>query len=83
MTVESLPLVVARIRQDFPILTQKIHDDQQLVYLDSAASTQRPQQVIDAVVQAYECEYANVHRGIHWLSERATERYEGARRTVR
>ena len=82
MSVESLPLDVERIRQDFPILAQKIHDEQPLVYLDSAASTQRPQAVIDAIVRSYQLEYANVHRGIHWLSEVATERYEEARQAV-
>lgn len=83
MSVESLPLDAARIRQDFPILSQTIHDNQPLAFLDSAASTQRPQQVIDAVSHAYQNDYANVHRGIHLLSERATALYEEARERVR
>jgi cysteine desulfurase/selenocysteine lyase len=83
VSVESLPLDAARIRQDFPILSQTIHDNQPLAFLDSAASTQRPQQVIDAVSHAYQNDYANVHRGIHLLSERATALYEEARERVR
>jgi cysteine desulfurase/selenocysteine lyase len=72
---------VARIRQDFPILSQSVRG-KPLVYLDSAASAQKPRQVIEAMVRLAETEYANVHRGLHWLSERATEAYEGARDAV-
>jgi cysteine desulfurase/selenocysteine lyase len=68
------------IRDDFPILAQMVHGDKPLVFLDSAASSQRPRQVIDAIVRCYEHDYANVHRGIHVLSERATDGYELARR---
>lgn len=70
------------IRDDFPILAQMVHGDRPLVYLDNAASTQRPRQVIDAIRRTYEQDYANVYRGIHVLSERASLQYEEARRTV-
>lgn len=66
------------IRKDFPILTQKIRG-KDLVFLDSAASAQKPRKVIDAMVSAMETQYANVHRGLHWMSERTTEAYEEAR----
>ncbi len=75
-------LDVEAVRRDFPILSQKVHG-KPLVFLDSAASAQKPRQVIDAIRRVYETEYANVHRGIHWMSERATDRMEGARETVR
>jgi cysteine desulfurase / selenocysteine lyase len=70
-----------RVRSDFPILARKVHG-QRLVFLDSAASAQKPRAVIDAVRHCYEAEYANVHRGVYWLSARATQGYEGARETV-
>lgn len=73
---------VARVRADFPILSRKIND-KPLVYLDNGASAQKPQVVIDAVTQAYSMEYANVHRGLHYLSNLATEKYEAVRSTVR
>ncbi|HBK07515.1 MAG TPA: cysteine desulfurase [Acetobacteraceae bacterium] len=69
---------VERIRRDFPILTQKIRG-KDLVFLDSAASAQKPRAVIDAMVHAMETQYANIHRGLHWMSERTTEAYEAAR----
>ncbi len=72
---------IERIRRDFPILAQEINGHR-LVYLDSAASAQRPAAVIRAVSQYYERDHANVHRGVHTLSHRATEAYEGARETV-
>ncbi len=71
-------LDVARIREDFPILKQTIRG-KPLVFLDSAASAQKPRVVIDAMVHAMETQYANVHRGLHWMSERTTEAYEAAR----
>jgi cysteine desulfurase/selenocysteine lyase len=71
-------LDVARIRQDFPILTQTVRG-KPLVFLDSAASAQKPRAVIDAMVTAMETQYANVHRGLHWMSERTTEAYEATR----
>lgn len=67
------------IRGDFPILNQTIHRDRPLVYFDNGASAQRPQAVIDAMDDCYRQTYANVHRGIHWLSEQATAQYEQAR----
>ena len=69
---------VERIRRDFPILTQRIHG-KPLVYLDNAATTQKPQSVIDAMVRSYAVDNANIHRGVHLLSERATQAYEEAR----
>jgi cysteine desulfurase/selenocysteine lyase len=69
---------VQRIRRDFPILNQKIHG-KPLVYLDNAATTQKPQAVIDAMVRSYAEDNANIHRGVHLLSERATRAYEDAR----
>ena len=73
---------VAAIRANFPILAQDIRG-QSLVYLDSAASAQKPRQVIDCVSGVYETGYANVHRGLHYLSEKATADYEGAREKIR
>jgi len=75
-------LDIDRLRRDFPVLQQKINGHR-LAFLDSAASSQRPQCVIDAVSHYYECDHANVHRGVHTLSHRATEAYEGAREKVR
>ncbi len=72
-------LLQESLRDDFPILQQKVHGDKPLVFLDSAASSQRPRQVINAISSFYENDYANVHRGIHVLSERATDAYEVAR----
>ena len=70
-------------RPDFPILSTVLHEKYPLVYLDNAATTQRPRQVIDSLVDVYETKYANVHRGIHWLSEQSTDLYEEAREKVR
>jgi len=81
--VDRLPLDPHALRADFPILQQMIHGDKPLVYLDNAASTQRPRQVIDALAEVYQRDYANVHRGIHWLSDQSTERYEAARGRIR
>ena len=71
-----------RWRADFPILGQKVHG-KPLVYLDNAATSQKPQVVLDAVMDYYETMNANVHRGVHTLSERATAAYEGAREKLR
>ena len=71
----------ARIRQDFPVLDQRVHDHP-LVFLDSAASTQKPRAVIDAVSTLYARDYANVHRGVYELSERATRAYEAGRSAI-
>jgi cysteine desulfurase/selenocysteine lyase len=73
---------VARVRADFPILSREIYG-KPLVYLDNAASAQKPRAVLDRMREAYEKEYANVHRGLHFLANAATEAYEGARETVR
>jgi cysteine desulfurase / selenocysteine lyase len=75
-------LDVAAIRRDFPILHQSING-KPLVYLDNAASSQRPRAVIEAVSGYYERDHANVHRGVHTLSQRATDAFEGAREDVR
>ena len=85
MTAAS-PAVVAtfdaqRVRQDFPILEQEVNG-RPLVYLDNAATTQKPSSVIDAIVNYYRRDNANVHRGVHTLSDRATQGFEQARQTV-
>lgn len=77
-----VPYEVERIRADFPILAREVYG-KPLVYLDNAASAQKPRQVIDAITHAYEHEYANVHRGLHYLSNTATENFEKARERVR
>ncbi|MGC2141910.1 MAG: aminotransferase class V-fold PLP-dependent enzyme, partial [Methylovirgula sp.] len=76
------PLDVARIRQDFPILDLEVYG-KRLVYLDNAASAQKPREVVDRMVHATYSEYANVHRGLHYLANAATEAYEAARESVR
>jgi cysteine desulfurase/selenocysteine lyase len=73
---------VEAIRKDFPILSRTVHG-KPLVYLDNGASAQKPQSVIDAISHAYANEYANVHRGLHFLSNAATDAYEAAREKVR
>ncbi len=72
-----------KIRQDFPILNTKNADGRQIVYLDSAASSQRPRQVIAAITEVYERHYSNVHRGGHLLAAQTTELYENSREKVR
>ncbi len=74
-------LDIAAIRKDFPILTQKVNG-KQLVYFDNGATAQKPQAVIDAIVKYYSEDNSNIHRGVHTLSQRATEHYENARITV-
>jgi len=73
---------VARIRKDFPILERTVRDGQPLVYLDSANTSQKPRQVLDALADFYERHNANIHRATHQLGEEATQAYEGARATV-
>ncbi|WP_244301377.1 cysteine desulfurase [Stappia sp. P2PMeth1] len=80
--VASAPYDVMAVRRDFPILSRQVYG-KPLVYLDNGASAQKPQAVIDAVTKAYSHEYANVHRGLHYLSNTATENFEAARETVR
>src|ERR1041384_8511437 len=75
------PLDVQRLRQDFPILLQRVHG-KPLIYLDNAATTQKPRVVIETLRHYYEADNANVHRAVHLLSERATEAYEEARTKV-
>ena len=72
---------VGRVREDFPILGMQVYG-KPLVYLDNAASAQKPKAVLDRLTQAYTSEYANVHRGLHYLANAATEGYEGAREKV-
>ncbi|WOH85101.1 cysteine desulfurase [Bradyrhizobium sp. BEA-2-5] len=72
---------VARVREDFPALALQVYG-KKLVYLDNAASAQKPNAVLDRMTQAYTSEYANVHRGLHYLANAATEAYEGARTKV-
>ena len=80
---KTLPVYdVERIRADFPILATQVRG-KPLVYFDNAASSQKPRQVLDAERAVYETSYANVHRGVHYLSEKATSAYEAARETVR
>jgi cysteine desulfurase/selenocysteine lyase len=80
--LDSAALDVERIRRDFPILDQLIHG-KKLVYLDNGATSQKPRAVIDAIVRYYQHDNANVHRGVHTLSMRATEAHDEARETVR
>lgn len=80
--IEHASYDVEAIRRDFPILSREVYG-KPLVYLDNGASAQKPQAVIDAVVHAYSQEYANVHRGLHFLSNAATDAYEKARETAR
>jgi len=84
MMIESMPVdyPIKKIQQDFPILMKKIRDCR-LSYLDNGATTQKPQQVLDKIMHFYSHENANVHRGVHWLSEQATTVYENARQRVK
>ena len=77
----DLAFDVARIRDDFPILNETVRG-KKLVFLDSAASAMKPRPVIDAMVRTMETQYANVHRGLHWMSERTTDAYEAVRGKV-
>jgi len=79
---EIAVLDVDSIRADFPVMSREIHPGVPLVYLDSAATTQKPSQVIDAVTSFYQHQNANIHRGIHRLAEEATEAFEDARQRV-
>jgi cysteine desulfurase / selenocysteine lyase len=78
----AAPLDVGRIRADFPILSETVRDGHPLVYLDNAATSQKPRQVIAAISRFYSSENANIHRGLHYLSERATTAYDAAREKV-
>lgn len=81
-TVQSFGLDLRAIRKDFPILEREVYGHP-LVYLDNGATTQKPRQVIDAMTEEYYTVNANVHRGVHYLSQRATDLHEGSRETVR
>ena len=81
MIGKTITFDAASIRNDFPILKEEIRG-KRLVYLDSAGSAQKPKQVIDAVKHVYEVEYSNVHRGLHYMSEQTSARYEEARLKV-
>jgi cysteine desulfurase/selenocysteine lyase len=76
------PLDVGRVRADFPILSESVRNGRPLVYLDNAATSQKPRQVIAAISRFYTSENANIHRGLHYLSERATTAYDAAREKV-
>src|SRR5262245_13617299 len=80
--VEQKPYDVEAIRRDFPILSREVYG-RPLVYLDNGASAQKPKVVLDTIQHAYSQEYANVHRGLHFLSNAATDAFEKARETVR
>ena len=80
--VDNLDFDVERVRTDFPLLRQQVNG-KPLVYLDNGATSQKPQCVIDELVRYYTTENANVHRGVHTLSQLATDDYEGARSKVR
>ncbi len=80
--ISTAPYDVEAIRRDFPILAREVYG-KPLVYLDNGASAQKPQAVLDAINHAYTQEYANVHRGLHFLSNAATDAYEKARESVR
>ena len=82
MTVANGAYDVDAIRRDFPILGETVYD-RPLVYLDNGASAQKPKAVIDSLSRVYETEYANVHRGVHYMSQKATEAMEGAREKAR
>jgi len=77
----SAGLNVDLIRSEFPVLARKVRGEQ-LIYLDNAASTQKPRQVIEAISDYYSQHHSNVHRGVHTLSQEATDLYEGARGRV-
>ncbi len=81
-TLTKTSFDVEKLRKDFPILASRVHG-KPLVYLDNAATTQKPKAVLDAIQNYYLSENSNVHRGVHSLSEKATKSYEGARETVR
>ncbi len=80
--INGTALNITRVREDFPILTQRVHG-KPLVYLDNAATTQKPRAVIDALVKYYSAQNANIHRGVHALSELATYEYEKARGKIK
>lgn len=82
LTTQHPILDVDHVRQEFPILGRRLHDNRPLVYLDNAATTQTPQTVLDAMDDYYHRMNANIHRGIHSLAEEATQAFENARKHV-
>jgi cysteine desulfurase/selenocysteine lyase len=80
--IAEMSFDIEQIRRDFPILHQKIYN-RRLIYFDNAATTQRPQQVIDALNRTYIEYYGNIHRAAHFLADKATEAYEETREKVR
>src|ERR671939_1805800 len=82
VTAQTTKLDARKLRADFPIFEQRIHG-KPLAFLDSAASSQKPRQMLDAMTTFYETSYANVHRGVYQLAERATAALEGSREKVR
>jgi cysteine desulfurase/selenocysteine lyase len=82
IALEAVPFDPQTVRGDFPILFQRVNGNP-LVYFDNAATTQKPRAVIDAITRYYEADNANIHRGVHQLSQRATDKYEAARESVR
>jgi cysteine desulfurase/selenocysteine lyase len=80
--LSNAPLDVEAVRREFPILSRTVYGDRPLVYLDSGASAQKPRQVIDTMREVMEAEYANVHRGVHYLSQHLSDRYEAVRGKV-
>ena len=81
MQDKIMPIDIDAIRNDFPILKEEVRG-KRLVYLDSAGSSQKPTQVIESLKRVYETEYSNVHRGLHYMSEQTSARYEEARNKV-
>lgn len=76
-------LDVYKIRQDFPILNRKLNDGKRLVYLDNAATTQKPKEVIDSISRYYSEYNANIHRAVYQIAEEATQEYENTREKIR
>lgn len=81
-SLQTATFDVMRVRADFPVLHQRIYDGRPLVYLDNAATTQKPKAVIDRIRDFYTRENANIHRGVHYLSQQASDAYDEARRLV-
>jgi cysteine desulfurase / selenocysteine lyase len=81
LVADNIPFDVEAIRKDFPILKREVNG-YPLIYMDNAATSQTPQQVIDAIVDYYSNYNSNIHRGVHTLSQEATDKYEAARKKV-
>ena len=81
--MQSTESIFENIRKDFPILKRKVRDNKSLVYFDNAATSQKPQVVIDSIVDYYSNYNANIHRGVHTLSQVATDAYELSRQKIK